>query len=224
MLGIRGQVLPVSHTDTHLCARLTDGTVIKGEDRIDIREEKPDVPVDYVYLDPPAVANELAVEAIRTADGIVIAPGDLYTSIIPNLLVDGIPEAIAASRARKIYVSNLMTKHGETDGFRASDFIREVKRYLGSDTVLDCAIVNSEQLPQQQLDMYQAEGAHPVGADIAACGQLVDTVVPLPLAAAGTLLRHDSDRLARAIIQLLEVAPLWPVMINSTHAEAVAAF
>ena len=87
---------------------------------------KPLPPIRRIFLEKPAPACKEALEAIRRADMIILGPGDLYTSILPNLLVDGMTEAIAASRAEKVYVCNLMTKHGETDGYHASDFVRKV--------------------------------------------------------------------------------------------------
>jgi 2-phospho-L-lactate transferase/gluconeogenesis factor (CofD/UPF0052 family) len=96
-----------------------------------------------------------------------------------------------------------MTKRGESDGFTASRFIREVQQYLGSDTALDCAIVNTGELAPELLGTYQSEGAYPVEADLEACAQLVATVLPCPLVKAGRLLRHDSDKLAQVIMQVL---------------------
>ena len=204
MLGIRGQVLPVTLTNTTLYARLMDGTLIEGEMNIDVREGNADVPIDLVFLDPPAVANEPVLEAIASADAIVIGPGDLYSSIIPNLLVDGIQEAISASPARKIYVCNLMTKHGESDGFTASRFIREIKGYLGEDAHIDCAIVNNSEFPPELLVTYQANHTYPVEPDLESCAELVPLVLPCPLVAAGRLLRHDSRKLAQAVMGLLQ--------------------
>jgi uncharacterized cofD-like protein len=204
MLGIRGRVLPVSLTDTDLYARLVDGTVIARESNIDVRQERPEIPIDSVYLDPPAVANEPTVEAILSADAIVIGPGDLYTSLIPNLLVDGIPDAIAASPARKIYICNLMTKRSETDGFSASQFIAEVIQYLGKPDVLDCALINTGKFPPELVETYKAEGASPVVADIDECSQLVPIVMQRSLAMTGCVLRHDPVRVAEAIMEAID--------------------
>src|SRR5438309_1999605 len=122
LLRVKGEVLPITLTDSHLFAELEDGRIIEGEGAIDTRRES--TPIARVYLDPPAAATEPALEAIGSADMIVIGPGDLYTSVVPTLLVDGICQAIAASPATTVYVCNLMTKHGETDGYAASDFLR----------------------------------------------------------------------------------------------------
>ena len=110
-------------------AQLTDGHVLRGEAAIDVRREHPQAEIDYVYLDHPAYPTAAALDALRSADLVVIGPGDLFTSIIPNLLVDGISEAIAEARHR-VFVVNLMTKAGESDNFRASTFVERLLDYL----------------------------------------------------------------------------------------------
>jgi uncharacterized cofD-like protein len=128
LLGAHGRVIPVTTSNVHLCARLVDGHVLRGEAAIDVRPEQYDSEIDYVYLDYPAYPTS-AIEALETADLVVIGPGDLYTSIVPNLLVDGIPDAIAKAR-RRLFVVNLMTKPGETDRYRASTFVERLLDYL----------------------------------------------------------------------------------------------
>lgn len=200
LLRVKGTVLPVTLTNSHLHAVLVDGRVLSGERAIDLRRES--VPIDRVYLDPPAEATAEALAAIAAADLVVIGPGDLYTSIAPNLLVRGIREAIAASPAQVVYVCNLMTKHGETDGFAASDFLRVANDYLG-DGVLDTALLNYyEWFPRDILQRYRQEHAEPVSIDPRSHQYGVRLVVR-SLAAAGTYLRHDPDRLAQAIVELL---------------------
>jgi len=201
ILKIRGKVLPVTLNQTQLCARLADGTTVVGERSIDIRPQEQTAPIDFVYLDPKACVYPLVADELQQADVIVLGPGDLYTSIVPNLLVEGVAEGIRGSRARKVYVCNLMTKHGESDGFKASAFIKEMLAYLGSDSALDCAIVHEGALPEDLVERYLAEEALPVEADLEACRALVPRVLHRPLAHAGTLLRHDPDRLARAIVE-----------------------
>lgn len=131
ILDVRGRVLPITLTHTYLCARLADGTIIKGESNIDIRRVRPDLKILDVFLDEPAMVFSSVKKAILGADLIVLCPGDLYTSLVPNLLVDGVCRAIFQSKAKLVYVCSLMTKYGETDGFSASDFIKEIQRYLG---------------------------------------------------------------------------------------------
>ena len=123
----------------------------------------PLAPIRRVYLEGDAVPCEQAIRAIERADVIVIGPGDLYTSILPNLLVEGVSEAIRASEAEKIYVCNLMTKHGETDGYKASDFVREIHRYLGGP--VDRVILHDGSFPPHLVDAYAAQEQFPVQPD-----------------------------------------------------------
>jgi uncharacterized cofD-like protein len=202
ILGIKGSVIPVTLTKADLCARLVDGTVIKGEDRLDVRDEKPEVPIDYVYTDPRAYVNTEAARAIAEADVVILGPGDLYTSVIANLVVEGVPEAIGHSAAKTIFVCNLATKRGESDGFRASDFVRTIAQYLGPG-VLDVVLVNSSSVPDNVRLRYESEGSYLVEADLENCRDLVPEVVARPVASAGTLLRHHPDRLAGAIMEII---------------------
>ncbi len=202
VLQVRGQVLPVSLTNTQLCARLEDGTIIKGETNIDIRKVKPQLRIKEVFLKPAAEIYAPVAEAIAAADLIVVGPGDLYTSIIPNLLVRGIDTALVASSAPVVYVANIMTKYGETDGFAASDFAREIVRYLGR--TLDFLVVNrfAKPIPPRLLGRYREERADPVTADVEHCSDYAAKVVARNLVSAKSLLRHDPVRLAETILEL----------------------
>jgi uncharacterized cofD-like protein len=205
LLRIKGRVLPVTLDDSTLCARLADGHEIRGETDIDIRKAHHDVPIQDVYLEPGASANPEAVRAIEEADLIVLGPGDLYTSVIPNLLIDGIPEAIRSSRAKSVYVCNVMTKHGETDGFAASKFIREINRYLGGEGSLDCAVLNyHESLPRDLYERYKSERSEPVSIDLGQCYESVGQLAIRPLTATGALVRHDPPKLAETLLKLLQ--------------------
>ena len=201
ILGIRGRVYPVTLTNSNLVARLEDGKEIVGETNIDVRKEKSNAIIDYVYLDPTAYAYPEALREIETADVIVLGPGDLYTSVIPNLLVDGVAGAINYSRAKKVYICNLMTKHNESDGFAASDFVREIKTYLENGK-LDYVVVNKGELPQKLVKRYEKEKAQPVEADIEEVKKQTKNVIAKSIAEAGTLLRHDSGKIARIIIDI----------------------
>lgn len=203
ILGIVGRVLPVTLTKVQLCARLEDGTDIVGEANIDVRKDSNRSKIDYVYLTPKAFANPPAVEALETADAIVIGPGDIYTSIIPNLLVEGIPEAFQRCRGKKVYACNLMTKHGESDGYKASDFIQEILNYLGPSPAIDCVILNDAPFPEKILHRYARQHAYPVERDLERCCQLAGEIVEAPLLAAGTLLRHDADKLAATVMKVI---------------------
>lgn len=202
LLGARGRVIPVTTSNVTLCAQLTDGHVLRGEAAIDVRTEHPEAEIDYVYLDHPAYPTPAAVEALRTADMVVIGPGDLYSSVIPNLLVDGICEAMAEARYR-VFVVNLMTKPGESDHFRASSFVERLLEYL-KPVPLDAVVVNIAKAPPKVLQRYAREGAHPVEADVAAIEALGIPTVAGPLASTRYLVRHDPIILADTLIRWLE--------------------
>ena len=203
MLAVKGTVLPVTLTNSTLVARLEDGTDIVGEANIDQRSEKLDVTIDYIYLEPRAYAYPPVLEAIQEADALIMGPGDIYTSIIPNLLVEDVAQAIRSSAATKICVCNLMTKPGESDGFKASDFANLVCEYLGTSDPLDYLVVNSTPYQERLLQRYAAQDQYPVTFDPEECGRLVGEVVQAPLLSAGVYIRHDPYALAKTIMGLL---------------------
>lgn len=203
ILNIRGRVIPVTLDDTHLIAETVDGGIIRGETNIDVRTDNPDVPIARVSLEPVAEANAEAVRAIEEADVVVLGPGDLYSSVVPNLLVRGIPEAIKRSQAVKVYICNIMTKRGETDNFRASDFIRQILHYLGPDGALDHVILNyHERLGSDVLRRYARTGSTPVSIDLPECYELVPNFLLRPLTRIGAFVRHDSHLLADAVMEV----------------------
>jgi uncharacterized cofD-like protein len=204
LLNIHGRVLPVTLTDTTLCAQLTDGHVIRGETDIDVRKAHHDVAIENVWLEPAAEANPEAVQSLLSADLIVMGPGDLFTSVIPNLLVDGIADAIRRSSGKRVYVCNVMTKHGETDSYAASDFIRRIEQFIGADT-LDCAVLNyHESLPRELYERYKRDKAEAVAIDLGNCYELVPQLAIRPLTATGALVRHDPDLLARTLVEIAQ--------------------
>src|ERR1035437_8639171 len=134
ILRIQGRVIPVTYNKSDLCIELEDGSIIEGEthiDEVESREQR--ARIIRAFLKPEAKANPDAIEAIKDADAIIIGPGDLYTSIIPNLLVKGIQPAIKASKGKKIYVLNLMTKYGQTTRHTAKDHVKDLEQYVGDD-------------------------------------------------------------------------------------------
>jgi len=202
LLNISGRVLPVTLTQTMICADLEDGTTICDETEIDTRGKKnigelsPIVRVRLEPEDVPACAP--AARAIRRADTIIIGPGDLYTSLLPNLLVRDIARAVRESEAEKVYVCNLMTKHGETDCYKASDFVKQIHRYLGGR--VDRVIVNDGPFQPDVLQTYAEEKSEPVTVDRAQLARLVPNVVIEHLNLEDDrLARHDPERLVRAI-------------------------
>ena len=147
VLAVRGQIVPASMDDVALVARFPDGQMVRGESRIPDRGEPP----AEVWLEPRDVsAHPRAVAALLDADLIIVGPGSLYTSVLPNLLVRGISKAIADSRAYKVYVSNVATQHGETDGYTAADHYAAILRHLRAERLVDAVLANSN-LPAEPL-------------------------------------------------------------------------
>ncbi len=202
LLNTAGRVLPVTLENTMICADLADGCTICDETEIDTRGKKnlgelsPIVRLRMQPEDAPACAQ--AVRAIRRADTIIIGPGDLYTSLLPNLLVCDFARAVRESDAEKVYVCNLMTKHGETDSYKASDFVNEIHHYLGGR--VDRVIVNDGPFPPELLETYAQEESEPVKVDRAQLARLVPNVLIEHLNLENDkLARHDPERLVQAI-------------------------
>ncbi len=203
MLRIRGTVLPVTLSDSTLKAQLKDGSVIEGESCIDRRFGDGQTPIARVWLEPSALAFPPVLEAISKADAVVIGPGDIYTSVLPNLLVEGVAEAVRGSSAVKIHVCNLMTKPGESDGFRASDFLRLLSVYLGADRPVDWLLANEADFPEEVRRRYATSGQHPVEIDEEECGRYAGGIVGASMIGEGCYARHDSAALAEAIMGIV---------------------
>ncbi|HTW83664.1 MAG TPA: gluconeogenesis factor YvcK family protein [Candidatus Sulfotelmatobacter sp.] len=201
VLNVKGRVLPSTLAAARLCAQLDDGTIVEGESQISSAGGS----IARVFLDPPfAKPLEDVVSAIREADAIVLGPGSLYTSIMPNLLVDRVAREIEASNAVKIYVCNVMTQPGETDGYTAADHVRALTQ--GSDAKLcDVAIVNDE-LPRKLRDAYAVEGQLPVRVDEDALRALGVRVVKADVISETLTVRHDPDRLAAVVMAVIDEA------------------
>jgi uncharacterized cofD-like protein len=205
LLGVKGTVLPVTLTRATLVARLEDGTELVGEAAIDLRRDNLNIGIDYLHLHPKAYVYPPVLEAIGNADAIVLGPGDIYTNILPNLIVDDVAEAINRSKGIKIYVCNLMTKPGESDGFKASTFVKLILEYLGSTGPLDYMIFNESPFPRRILQRYSGDDQYPVELDLEECQKLVKNIVRRPLLATGVNLRHDPPSLAKAIMEVLTI-------------------
>lgn len=203
ILDIQGRVLPVTLTRATLVATLENGKEISGEAAIDLRRDNLGVSIDYIRLQPKAYVYPPVLEAIERADAIVLGPGDIYTSVLPNLLVEDVAEAIKASRAVKIHVCNLMTKPGESDGFKASTFVKLLLSYLGTDAPLDYLIFNNRPFPERLVERYAADRQYPVELDAAECRSVAREIVECPVLAAGVYLRHDPNALAAAIMEIV---------------------
>ena len=207
MLNTAGRVLPVTLAQTTICADLEDGTTMCGETEIDTRGKKDMgelAPIERLRLEPadaPACAQ--AVRAIRRANTIIIGPGDLYTSLLPNLLVCDIARAVRESEAEKVYICNVMTRHGETDGYTASDFVKAIQHYVGGR--VDRVIANDGPFLPEVLQMYAEERSEPVIVDRAQLAQLAPHVLIEQLNLENdTLARHDPERLVQAIFSTVQ--------------------
>lgn len=197
ILNTAGHVIPVTLANSTLCAELSDGSIVRGETTIDRPAGGAIKPIARVYLDPPVNATSRARKALERANKILIGPGDLFTSIVPCLLVDGITEAIRSCDGEIIYICNVMTKHGETDNFKASDFVREIHRYLGRR--VDTVIVNTAEYPRDLAVRYAAEGSYPVQPDLETLRTLVPRILTGSFFSAEKLIRHDAERVLLAI-------------------------
>lgn len=206
MLRVQGRVIPVTSERAELCAELENGGTIRGESNIDVRGDS--LPrITKVFLEPDVNAGASAINAILEADAIVLGPGDLYTSIIPNLLANGIQQALATSKATKIYVCNLMTKRGETDEYKASDFVKEISAYIGSAS-LDWAVVNTGTPEHIVKAAYKAEMAYPVQADLENVRIHAPGVMASSLGTRDLPLRHDPFQTSASIMEAIRIGKL----------------
>ncbi|TSC62770.1 MAG: hypothetical protein Athens041674_405 [Parcubacteria group bacterium Athens0416_74] len=200
LLDLKGKVLPVSVDKSHLHAELEDGTKIVGETNIDIPQHDGNLRIQNVFLEPPAHIYEETDRAIREADLIVIGPGDLYTSLVPNLLVDGMSDALKSRKGKVVVVCNLMTKWGETAGFAASDFVRELLKYSGLPK-FDYVLCNTAPMDVKLVKAYEAEKKQPLMYDDA-LNALADKVITGGYFSEADIARHDSEKVARTISEL----------------------
>lgn len=203
VLAITGRVLPVTTVDVQLEAEFENGATVVGESKIFYCKKREDCRIKQVRLIPehPRALAE-AVTALQQADMIVLGPGSLYTSIIPNLLVDGIVEAIQASGALKVYVANVMTQEGETEGYTVSDHIAALFHH-SAPGLLNLCLCNSSPIPKGVAARYAEEGAELLRGDTAACAALGVEVISRPIATVeGGYVRHHPIHLARELILL----------------------
>ena len=203
ILRTTGSVFPITLDNTNLVAILADGTRIFGETGIDKRKKKLNLPIKKVYLTPKAVVYKKAADAITNAELIIFAPGDLYTSTIPTLLVGGVTELLANSNAKIVYVVNLMTKREETKDFTANDFINEMDKYLGvAGTKLSYVIINkwSNRQKSKIARWYKKYDSIPVKNDFGKNKHF--RIIEKDFLSKTTLFRHDPDKLAKTLINI----------------------
>ena len=200
VLAIRGQVIPSTLNKVSLAARYKDGSVIEGEAAIPKKKR----PIERVFLKPAdALATQEALKAIAEAQAIVLGPGSLYTSVIPNLLIKEIREAIVASAALKIYICNVMTQPGETDGYSAYAHIKAITDH-SSVKIIDYCIVNATQISKDLAEKYKQEGSFAVLVDLEKIRHAGYRVIEDDIINAKDYVRHDSGKLARIIVDLIQ--------------------
>ncbi|MCF6410239.1 gluconeogenesis factor YvcK family protein [Pseudalkalibacillus salsuginis] len=200
VLNVRGKVLPASDHRVILNAQMNDGSIVSGESKIPHTGKQ----IVRVFLTPDTVKPlDESLRAIRDADLILIGPGSLYTSILPSLLVPGIPEEIKNSTARKVYICNVMTQPGETDYFTASDHVNKLVSHIGQQ-IIDTIIVNNDKVPDNVLTKYEAEGGEPVEYDEKRLKSFGFKVISDKIVQYNdSLIRHDAKRVSEIILDLV---------------------
>ncbi len=209
MLQTQGRVLPVSLKTSNLVMEYQNGQVIVGEHYLDDFPGDGTQEVVNCYLLPPITANEQALHAIKEADVIVIPPGDLYASIVVNFVVDGMKEALRESKAKIIYMVNLMTKYGQTYNLPTSKHVQTIEEYIGRE--IDKIVINSTLLPKRILSAYEAEKDFPVEFDLDNDKRVVqaDLIGTKGVAKQKgdtikrSLIRHEPDKIAQTLKDLI---------------------
>jgi uncharacterized cofD-like protein len=215
ILRIHGSVVPVTFQKADLCVELMDGEIIIGETHIDEVETKVErAKIKRAFLKPKIIANPNAIEKIKEADLILIGPGDLYTSIIPNLLATDISTALKKSKAQKVFVMNIMTKYGQTTHYKASDHITDLEKYLGKN-VINTVLVNSTRPSKPTLSWYEEFDEQPVlddlkdnaGIKIVRKDLLKNVLLKKNTSDSlkRSIIRHDPEKLATAVMELLNL-------------------
>lgn len=198
VLKVHGKVLPAANRKVMLHAELVDGSIIKGESKIPNAQ----MPIKRVFLEPDNVKPlPEAIKAIERADFILIGPGSLYTSIIPNLLVQEIGESVKYTKAKKIYICNLMTQKGETIHYRATDHVQAIYQHMGQ-SCLDAILVNSVDLPSTIKENYKEENAEPVQFDVEKLEKMGLEVIKKDIAVIQSgVVRHESEEIAKWLFE-----------------------
>jgi uncharacterized cofD-like protein len=203
VLSVRGKIFPATLTDVRLRGRGVSGRIYEGESAVGLSGEEL-AALELDAANPPAFPP--AVAALEEADLILLGPGSLYTSILPNLLIPGIRQALAKTKVPVVLLLNLMTQPGETDGMMGADHLRALVKHAGSG-IVDAVLVNSTPIPDSLIAHYAETGSEPVAVDRAALEALGAVIHQADLLAAdGDLIRHDSAKLAAAVLALTGVA------------------
>ncbi|MGX6445330.1 gluconeogenesis factor YvcK family protein [Neobacillus sp. K501] len=200
VLNVNGKVLPAANQSVVLHAEMEDGTVVSGESKIPYSGKK----IKKVFLTPGLIRPlPESIQAIRQADLIIIGPGSLYTSVLPNLLVPRLGEEVSRSQAKKVYICNLMTQAGETHGYTASDHVQALYDHM-SGAFIDTILVNDKEIPEDIQLRYNEELADPVKYDLPRIFELGLEVVHADIAIQENgALRHDPKKVAKILYNLL---------------------
>lgn len=199
VLAVRGQVLPSSSEPIRLVAEMEDGTLVEGESHIPLAQK----PIRRVFIRPEAVEPvEAALEAIQEADAVLLGPGSLYTSVMPNLMVKGVADALRQTQAVKIYICNVMTQPGETDGYTASRHVKAILDHAGPG-VIDYVVVNSQTVDLELQEVYARQNAYPVLPDVEEIEVLGVKAVKANLINETNWVRHDPLKLSRTIMSMV---------------------
>lgn len=203
ILNIKHKILPVSTDNCHLRAILEDETIIKGETNIDIPKHDGEKQIKKLYLEPQATMFREAYDAILEADLIIIGPGDLYSSIVPNILVNGFTDAINKTNAKILYVLNIMTKWGETTNFKGSDFAKILLSYLNRESI-DYILCNNAPIENFLKERYEKEKSFQVIIDSNDIKKYADKIIEKDLLLqTEDIIRHDPQKISRVLMELL---------------------
>lgn len=210
VIASKGHIYPATLSDVRLVAELEDGSIVRGETHISASK----VPIRRLHLEPEqCLPLPQVLKAIRVADIITVGPGSLYTSILPNLLVAQVARVIGQSTATKIFISNLMTQPGETDGYTAREHLETIRKYA-PEIHFDFVVVNNRRISEEQAQRYAAEGAYQIGIDDP-IDDAVDRATEImhgDLLDDGEKVRHHSHRLAHCVLKCRQRA-LAPVAV-----------
>ena len=221
IFNLQGRIYPATTDNIELCAGFENGEIIVGKENIIAQTKKSNSQIKQIFLkDGSAKSSAEVIDAIKTANIIVFGPGELYTSILSNLLIDDIAKAVLRSRAKKVYVSNIMNQKGQTSGYTLARYINELERYIGKH-VIDYAIVNDGKITEEMIKDFNQEESEPVVIDLENIQNRAISVIKedLVLTAPGSII-HDSDRLAEIIVAITKskkIGKLNIVKIKKRH-------
>ena len=205
ILKIKGKIIPSTEQEVDLIASFTDGKIVKGETQITEYGKKLIAKIEKIWLEPQnPKAPEEAIEKIENADLIILGPGSLFTSVIPNLLIPQIKDAVLSSKAKKLYISNVMTQFGETDDFKVSDHINAIHKAVGV-KFIDMVIANTKMPSIDTIEKYKTENAEPVILDKENVEKMGVKVLAEKLLEEGKFARHNPYKLTRLIENIIDM-------------------